>query len=42
MEVLDAIITSIASIIILFILTRLMGHRSMSEISLFDYIIVLL
>lgn len=38
MEVLDAIITSIASIIILFILTRLMGHRSMSEISLFDYI----
>lgn len=38
MEILETLITSVISLITLFILTRLMGHRSMGELSLFDYI----
>lgn len=38
MEILQAILTSILSIITLLILTKLMGNREMSQLSMFDYI----
>lgn len=38
MEILQIAITSIVSIVVLFILTKLMGNREMSELSMFDYI----
>lgn len=37
-EILYIIVLSLASIIVLFILTKLMGYRQMSEMSMFDYI----
>ncbi len=37
-ELLYVIVLSIASLIILFFLTKLMGYRQMSQMSLFDYI----
>lgn len=39
MEILLIILTSTASIIALFLLTKLMGNRQMSQLSMFDYII---
>lgn len=38
MEILQAILTSLLSIITLMILTKLMGNREMSQLSMFDYI----
>ena len=38
MEVLKIIILSLSSFIVLFILTKLMGNREMSQLSMFDYI----
>ncbi len=38
MEILQAILTSLLSIITLLILTKLMGNREMSQLSMFDYI----
>ncbi|MGB8452584.1 MAG: DUF421 domain-containing protein [Anaerocolumna sp.] len=38
MEILKIVIVSIGSIVSLFILTKLMGDREMSELSMFDYI----
>lgn len=38
MVILNILLTSIASIIVLFILTKIMGNREMSQLSLFDYI----
>lgn len=38
MSYLYIIILSVVSIIVLFFLTRLIGHRQMSELSMFDYI----
>ncbi len=37
-EILNVIILSISSILILFFLTKLMGNREMSQLSMFDYI----
>ena len=39
MEILQIILVSIGSIIALFILTKLMGYRQISQLSMFDYII---
>ena len=39
MEVLYIIVLSLGSIIAIFILTKLMGYRQMSQMSMFDYII---
>lgn len=38
MDILKIIITSISSLAVLFILTKLMGDREMSQLSMFDYI----
>ena len=38
MEILQIFLTSLASLIVLFFLTRVMGNRQMSQLSLFDYI----
>ncbi len=38
MEVIQAIITALGSIVTLFILSKLMGNREMSQLSVFDYI----
>lgn len=38
MELLPIIVTSISSIVVLFILTKLMGYREVSQLSMFDYI----
>lgn len=38
MEILHIILTSIGSIIVLFISTKLMGNREISELNMFDYI----
>ncbi len=38
MELLKIVIVSIGSIVVLFLLTKLMGDREMSELGLFDYI----
>lgn len=37
-EVIHAVVLSIGSLIVLFLLTKLMGYRQMSQMSLFDYI----
>ena len=37
-EIIYIIVLSFGSIITLFILTKLMGYRQMSEMSMFDYI----
>lgn len=39
MEILEMIIIPIISLLILFILTKLMGYRQVSQLSMFDYII---
>lgn len=39
MEILKIVILSFSSAIILFILTKLMGNKEMSQLSMFDYII---
>lgn len=38
MELLNVALTSIGSIIVLFILTKLIGNRALSELNMFDYI----
>lgn len=38
MDILKIIFSSIASVIVLFILTKLMGKRQLSQLSMFDYI----
>lgn len=37
-EILRVVVLSVASLIVLFLLTKLMGYRQMSQMSLFDYI----
>lgn len=39
MDILQIIITSIVSLIVLFLLTRLMGNRQLSQLSMFDYVV---
>lgn len=39
MEILQVILTSLISIITLFLLTKLMGNKQVSQLSMFDYII---
>lgn len=41
MEVIKIIALSVGSIIVLFILTKIMGQREMSQLSVFDYIIAI-
>ncbi len=38
MDYLHIVLTSVASVVVLFILTKLMGYRQMSQMSMFDYI----
>ncbi len=38
MDLLNIVWTSIGSVVVLFILTKLMGYREVSEMSMFDYI----
>lgn len=38
MEILKIVLLSSASVVVLFILTRIMGKRQMSQLSMFDYI----
>lgn len=38
MEIIKIIITSFSSIVVLFILSKFMGYRQMSQLSMFDYI----
>lgn len=38
MEIIEAIITALGAVITLFILSKLMGNREMSQLSVFDYI----
>lgn len=38
MEILKVLLMSLGSIIVLFVLTKIMGNRQMSELSMFDYI----
>ncbi|MCX7658047.1 MAG: DUF421 domain-containing protein [Oscillospiraceae bacterium] len=38
MELLHILLTSVASVILLFLLTKLLGNRQMSQLSMFDYI----
>ena len=37
-EIIHTIVLSVGSLIVLFLLTKLMGYRQMSQLSLFDYI----
>ncbi len=39
MDILQTALTSIISIIVLFLLTKLMGNKQLSQLSMFDYII---
>lgn len=39
MEYLKIVVLSLSSIIVLFVLTKIMGQREMSQLSIFDYII---
>lgn len=39
MEIIKIVITSLSSLIVLFILTKLMGNRQVSELTMFDYVI---
>ena len=38
MDILKVLMTSILSVIVMFVLTKLMGNRQMSQLSMFDYI----
>ena len=38
MEPLQIILTSLLSIVILFVLAKLMGHKQIGQLDLFDYI----
>ena len=38
MQILNVILSTLGSIIVLFILTKLMGNKQMSQLSMFDYI----
>ncbi len=38
MEYIQVVLTSLASIIVLFVLTKLIGDREMSQLSMFDYV----
>lgn len=38
MDILNVILTSLGSITVLFLLTKLMGNREISELSMFDYV----
>ena len=38
MELLQVVITTLVSIVVLFLLTKLIGHRQISQLDLFDYI----
>lgn len=38
MEIFQVAITALASMAVLFVLTKIMGNRQMSELSMFDYI----
>lgn len=38
MKILQTVLVSLGSVILLFILTKLMGNRQMSQLSMFDYI----
>ena len=37
-EILRVVVLSVVSLVVLFLLTKLMGYRQMSQMSLFDYI----
>lgn len=39
MEYLKIVVLSLGSIVILFLLTKIMGQREMSQLSIFDYIV---
>lgn len=39
MEILNVVLTALLSIVMLFVLTKLMGHRQIAQLELFDYII---
>lgn len=39
MDFLNVILTSVGSVIALFILTKIMGNKQMSQLSMFDYIV---
>ena len=41
MEILKIVALSIGSMFILFVLTKIMGQREMSQLSIFDYIITI-
>ena len=41
MSILKIIGLSLGSLVILFLLTKLMGNREMSQLTMFDYIVVL-
>ena len=38
MELLHVFLTSVGSVVFLFILTKLLGNKQMSQLSMFDYI----
>lgn len=38
MELLDTALTSLLSIVVLFLLTKIMGNKQLSQLSMFDYI----
>lgn len=38
MELINVVLASLGSVIVLFLLTKLMGYRQMSQLSMFDYI----
>lgn len=38
MELINVVLVSLGSVIVLFLLTKLMGYRQMSQLSMFDYI----
>ena len=40
MDILYVIFLSVFSLVVLFLLTKLIGYRQMSEMSMFDYIVV--
>ena len=39
LEILKVIITSAVSLIVLFLLTKLVGNKQLSELNMFDYIV---
>ena len=38
MELINIVFTSLGSLLVLFLLTKIMGYRQMSQLSMFDYI----